>query len=80
MMYDSRKTFCTGGISFFIDDRVPAAFPAVGDISAFGFVLQYAWGSDGGSVVLDDMENTKEKKISKINFLWFVLKNILYLS
>ena len=37
-------------------------------------------GAMGGSVVLDGMENTKEKKISKINFLWFVLKNILYLS
>lgn len=30
---------CKGCISFFIDDRVPAAFPATWDISAFRFML-----------------------------------------
>ena len=46
----------TGCISFFIDDRVPVAFSAAWDISAFGFMLQYAWGSDRRSVVLDGVE------------------------
>lgn len=48
-----------GGISFFINDRVPAAFPAAWDISAFGFMLQYSWRSRGRSVVLDGMEGKK---------------------
>lgn len=37
-------------------DRVPAAFSAAWDISAFGFMLQYARRSDRRSVVLDGME------------------------
>ena len=45
-----------GCISFFIDDRVPAAFPATWDISAFGFMLQYARRSDRRSIVLDGVE------------------------
>ena len=41
---------------FFIDDRVPAAFLATWDISAFGFMLQYARRSDRRSIVLDGVE------------------------
>ena len=51
-----------GCISFFIDDRIPAAFLAAWDISAFGFMLQYVRWSDRRSIVLDGVEGKERVK------------------